>query len=89
MSSTLRQTEKTPIEQCIKELTSIVIDLTDSAFEVVHGSDDGGTVLEIKIERDEDGTLNIKKRPPSPYGGYRTVLMSVPFGYLSAYRKRK
>jgi hypothetical protein len=88
MSSTLRRTDKKPIEECIKELTSIVIDLTDSAFEVVHGSDDGGTVLEIKIERDEDEKLNIKKRPPSPYGGYRTVLLSVPFGYLSAFRKK-
>ena len=87
MSSTLRRTDKKSIEQCIKELTSIVIDLTDSAFEVVHGSDDGGTVLEVKIERDSDEKLNIKERPPSPYGGYRTVLLSVPFGYLSAFRK--
>ena len=79
--------DKLTYEQLIEVLTPMIVDLTDNAFAIRKGSDDGGTVVQIYIEEGLQG----KTQPPLPpqCRGWRVVWMNCPIGYIDAFEIRR
>ena len=79
--------DKLTYEQLIEVLTPMIVDLTDNAFAIRKGSDDGGTVVQIYIEEGLQG----KTQPPLPpqCRGWRVVWMNCPTGYIDAFEIRR
>ena len=79
--------DKLTYEQLVELLTPMVVELTDNAFAIKKGSDDGGTVVEVYIEEGLQG----KTQPPLPpqCRGWRVVWMNCPTGYIDAFEIRR
>ena len=79
--------DKLTYEKLIEVLTPMIVDLTDNAFAIRKGSDDGGTVVQIYIEEGLQG----KTQPPLPpqCRGWRVVWMNCPTGYIDAFEIRR
>ena len=58
-----------------------VIDLTEGAFDVNFESDDGGTHIQIAIEKHEDAASIVSHFSINAFG-YRILVLKVPTGYL-------
>ena len=50
-------------KDAIAFLTGVLPDITDNAFHIRKESDDGGTVLSVYIEMNEDGTRGYQNKP--------------------------
>ena len=79
--------DKLTFEQLVEVLTPMIVDLTDNAFAIRKGSDDGGTVVQVYIEEGLQG----KTQPPLPpqCRGWRVVWMNCPTGYIDAFEIRR
>ena len=79
--------DKLTYEQLVEVLTPMIVDLTDNAFAIRKGSDDGGTVVQVYIEEGLQG----KTQPPLPpqCRGWRVVWMNCPTGYIDAFEIRR
>tara|TARA_Y100000592_G_scaffold84361_1_gene135167 strand:+ start:1231 stop:1500 length:270 start_codon:yes stop_codon:yes gene_type:complete len=79
--------DKLTYEQLIEVLTPMIVDLTDNAFAIRKGSDDGGTVVQVYIEEGLQG----KTQPPLPprCKGWRVVWVNCPTGYIDAFEIRR
>ena len=78
---------KLTYEQLVEVLTPIVVDTTDNTFAIRKWSDDGGTVVEIWIEKGLQGIPN--PHLPPQCRGWRVVWVSCPQGYIKAFEIRK
>lgn len=58
-----------------------VIELTDGAFDVSFESDDGGTHIQVAIEKHSDAAKLSSHFNRSDLG-YRVLILKVPSGYL-------
>ena len=85
MSATLRRTAKADKKTATKELMAYLIDVTDERFHVKFSDDDGGSHITAIIERDEEDKPSYKKRIPSPFMGWRSVMLFVPRGYIGVF----
>jgi hypothetical protein len=79
--------DKLTYDELIEVLTSIVVEVTDSAFAFRKWSDDGGALVEVWIEGGLQGTPN--PRLPPQCRGWRVVWVSCPQGYIKAFGIRK
>ena len=79
--------DKLTYEQLVEVLTPMIVDLTDNAFAIRKGSDDGGTVVQVYIEEGLQG----KTQPPLPpqCRGWRVVWMNCPTGYIDSFELRR
>ena len=89
MSATLRRTKKADRKTAIKELMACLIDVTDERFYVKFADDDGGAHITAIIERDDDDKVSFKKRIPSPFMGWRSIMLFVPKGYIDVFYGKK
>ena len=70
----------------IELIRADLVDLTEGAFHVEIGSDDGGTLIDVFIE-DHSNSGEILKQITSSYSEHRIVLSKVPEGWLEVFRK--
>tara|TARA_R110001583_G_scaffold31043_8_gene106605 strand:+ start:3613 stop:3855 length:243 start_codon:yes stop_codon:yes gene_type:complete len=62
-----------------------VIEITDGAFDVSFESDDGGTHIQVAIEKHSDAPkLSSHFNRNDLELGYRVLILKVPIGYLDA-----
>ena len=87
MSAALKRADKAPKDEAIKELMGCLVDVTDERFFVKFQDDDGGSHITAIIERDDDDQVSIKKRIPSPFMGWRSIMLFVPKGYIEVFCK--
>ena len=68
-----------------KDIQSLVIadvvDLTDGPFNVSFESDDGGTHIQVSIEKHKDASKIVKHFSKNNLG-YTVLVLKVPQGYL-------
>jgi len=75
-------TKKEVFEALMKE----TVEYTDNRFVVSFESDDGGSHIVLRVERNEDDTTGYKKTfPAGSYMGWRVLKVSVPSGYLEVF----
>ena len=89
MSATLRRTKKSSKKEVYKKLMAFLIDVTETRFTVRFVTDDGGAHVTSIIERDENDKISFKKRVPSVFMGWRSVMLFVPSGYIDVFYKEK
>ena len=85
MSATLRRTEKASKSEAVDKLMSYMVDVTDERFTVKFHDDDGGSHISAIIERNDADEVSFKKRIPSPFMGWRSVMLFVPKGYIEVF----
>jgi hypothetical protein len=74
--------KKAPKEDARKALMKEGVNVTDNAYIVCFESDDTGSHMVIKVERNPDGTSGIKERAPEKFMGWRLLHVSVPDDYI-------
>ncbi len=77
-------------KDAITFLTGVLPDITDNAFHIRKESDDGGTVLSVYIEMNEDGTRGYQNKPVKfdELKGWRVVWLTCPPQYTNKWRER-
>lgn len=89
--------EKIPKQEAINSLILKVSEYCDGRYDAFFTSDDGGPVLELMIEVPEPSQSFEEQIPNFPplfdiipkWGGWRTVIMKVPPGYIDCIHLRK
>jgi len=62
------------------------VDFTDNRYVVCFESDDTGSHIALKVEKNEDDTTGFKKFPDwGKYMGWRLLKINVPSGYLDVF----
>ena len=62
-----------------------LVEITDNQFAVAFESDDGGTHVCVRIERNPDDTIGYTERIEGKIMGWRVIHMNVPDGYLRVF----
>ena len=84
-----KNNKKASSDEVISAAMTIVPELTDQSFHCYIANDDGGTHLVCAIERREDDSKDIKGHLPLRFMGWRSIILSVPNGYIKTFLKDK
>lgn len=89
--------ERMPKQDAINSLILKISEYCDGRYDAFFTSDDGGSVLELVIEVPEPSQSFEEQVPDFPpffdiipkWGGWRTVIMKVPPGYIDSILLKK
>lgn len=73
---------KAPKEEARKALMKEGVNITDNRYIACFESDDTGSHMVIKVERNPDGTSGLKGRLGEKFMGWRLLHMNVPDDYI-------
>jgi hypothetical protein len=81
---------ETPIEETLVEVIRMVARLFDGKYHVAIGSDDGGKVIEVRVEMRDTTLPLLTEHPRFPISQLRTypgriILFKVPIGGRKKY----
>jgi|TARA_R110000824_G_C14710821_1_gene623829 hypothetical protein len=76
------KSDKHTIEEVIESLSRDAADYTNNRYTVKKNMDDGGSLVAVYAERDEEGNSPYHKQVLNNYMGWRCVWYKVPLGYV-------
>tara|TARA_Y100001963_G_C6767645_1_gene443176 strand:+ start:1386 stop:1691 length:306 start_codon:yes stop_codon:yes gene_type:complete len=83
--------EKAPKQEAINSLTIKISEYYGGRYEVRASSDDGGSHLEVQVEKRDPSSSLLEESPHFPmdeiwpkWAGWRVVVLLVPVGYIDA-----
>ena len=83
-------TNETTIEETLIDVIRMVARLFDGKYHVTIGSDDGGKVIEVRVEMKDTGAPLLQEHPRFPISQlraypHRVILFKVPIGARKKY----
>ena len=85
----MKRRDKSSAKDVIAESMKLALELTEQRFKCYISSDDGGSHLVCAVERDENDMCDVKDHLPANFMGWRSVILSVPNGYIETFLEKK